>query len=185
MKLQLIVFIWLLLEINATEVRVSPITENEIHFHLQSNLIIDQDTIVSEIKNSKIGNNLGCDVIDTIANEISLVIGMNDIGIQHMRWEFEHTSKLGTLVVYRIEAQVNHYEVNIKSKSLRLEQDIPTFYDVTRQCARTGGRRYGLFGPRSMQCYDYHIVRNPNAEEIAKINQNLMDKLSSTKMIGF
>lgn len=166
-------------QVNANEVRIYPITENEIHLHFQS-----KDTVASEIKSSKIGD-ISNDILDTIVNEISLVVGMNDVGIQHMRWEFEHTSKLGTLIIYKFEAQVNQYEVNIKSKILKLEQDIPTYYDVVHHCAKTGERRYGLFGPRSTECYDYYVERNPNAEEIAKINQKLLDKLSNTKMLGF
>jgi hypothetical protein len=119
---------------------------------------------------------LNGDHLNQISREITLSIGISTT-VQSMRWEFEIVGNIGTLNVVKINAEITESKVHITGGVIRLEQQIPIMYKTEERCARTGPRRYGVAGPRSLEC-DYHnIPRGLTGDEITKVNEALTSKV--------
>ena len=127
------------------------------------------------------GNNELADMdqnfIKIVSSEIWLTLGIEKTSIHHLSWEFKIAPRLGMLKVVAFVADINDNKISIKSGSIRIEQEIPVLYEVKQSCARTGSRRYGVAGPRAMECNPYSVVRGLYDSEVALVTKSLYSRV--------
>lgn len=133
-------------------------------------------------KNEFMKTTMSPDQLKQMANEISLSLGINCI-VRQLRWDFTITPSVGILNVIGVHADINGFNVDIKVGAVRLEQKIPALYETKQQCSRTGPRRYGIAGPRSLECYNYNVQRGLNDGEIKEVLSALNSKVSNAQAL--
>jgi hypothetical protein len=111
--------------------------------------------------------------LNQIIKEIYLSYG----SVKTIKWEFNINNNQGILKVFSLNALITDNNIHLTGGSIILEQKIPYIAKQEQQCARTGERRYGVAGPRSLECNYYDIARALNGDELLSINQALMAKL--------
>jgi hypothetical protein len=180
----LLIFCQLSFAIHLEPVKVFPVITNEIKFIANTNS--GHDAIITTI-NHQIANTdfseLNNGFLQTVVKDISLAIGMPNTIVHHLRWETIISSNMGTMKVYSVTAHIDNFNINLISKYVKLEQQIPDQFETREHCARTGSRRYGIAGPRSRECYYYQIKRDLHPDEIELINQNLLNKINDAKIL--
>ena len=163
---------------------VSPVVNFESYFVVPTHDGNCAGLIVNNINNNLVSSqfaDLPQDFINKISNEISLAIGLPDTNIHHMRWELSITPQVGSLKIFSVNAQINGNNVHVNGRMLNLVQPIPPFYEPKQVCARSGSRRFGIAGPRAMECYIHNVARGINQNEINHITNVLINKANEVK----
>ncbi len=120
--------------------------------------------------------------INEISNYILFALDLNQSSILQMRWNFKITQSLGVMTQCYILATIFNKNVTIVGNSATAEQQIPTFYTTKEVCSRTGSRKYGLVGPRNLECSYVQVPRGITADEIETVKNRLIQKLDETKI---
>lgn len=160
-------------------IQVSPIVHNNINFDIVPD--VTSDTIVALINQKKQGTEISeindQNFLQTIGKEITFAIGLNNADLYHLRWTLHIQPSVGVLKAFSINVKINKMNVNMFVNSISLTQQIPKTYDTRQHCARTGNRRYGLVGPRSMECNTYFVEHDLTSDEISRVQRRLTDKM--------
>lgn len=82
---------------------------------------------------------------------------------------------IGKLEAYSLIINIaDHNTIGVKYKSITITQNIPVLYSSEQKCAKSGDRRYVLFGPREKECSNHYVERGLNQQEINVINSRLL-----------
>lgn len=195
---QFFVFLCLLLNINASNiinnrrkllqeifppVVVHPLISKNVSFIMlnHTNNTDSIDLIRSKVHEVKTSEFDETQTIEEITKYILFALDLNQSTIIHMQWNFKITVKVGIMTQSYIMASIFNKNITLTSKSITAEQSIPPFYTTETVCARTGRRKYGFAGPRSMECSNVIVPRGINAQEIELVKTRLTQKLDEIK----
>ena len=106
------------------------------------------------------------------------VDAMQTTPYRSLTWSLKINRALGVLRVIQITANLNAATkgLTIIGKYVEVHQSIPAVFNVQRVCHK-GGRKYGLFGPRKEHCNNVSTPRGLNGQEIAQVNQALVNMI--------
>jgi len=95
-----------------------------------------------------------------------------------LTWTLKINRALGLLRVIQITAtlQGDNRTLTLLGKYVEVTQPIPPVFDVQTVCHK-GGRKYGIAGPRKEICDNIQTPRGLNGQEIAEINQALVNMI--------
>ncbi len=91
------------------------------------------------------------------------------------QWTFTITKTLGKLSIINIFAEIRNGEIKISGTEKEYSTTIPKLTKHEQVCARTGNRKYGIVGKRSMECYMVTVERGITSEEINEVRNILVD----------
>ena len=101
---------------------------------------------------------------------------MQSTPYRSLTWSLTIKRHLGVLRVIQVTAVINSGTLHINGKFVEVTQSIPPVFNVTRVCHK-GGRKYGIAGPRKEHCEDVRTQRGLNGDEIAQVQQALMNMI--------
>jgi len=102
----------------------------------------------------------------------------------HNTWTFQINQNYATLDYILINVDMNgQRQAHITGGIVRLSQNVPQQHDRQEKCARTGGRRYGLFGPRDMECSWHHVARGLHQHEINEVIAHLNNHVPAAQKL--
>lgn len=124
-------------------------------------------------------------MLSQIAKEIT-VLADSEASIVRNTWTFQITPNYATLDYVVVNVNINNNrQAHITGGVVRMNQHIDQQYRMEERCARTGGRRYGICGPRDMECSYHHVARGLDQNEINQVGQHLISHLpAARKMIS-
>jgi hypothetical protein len=118
-----------------------------------------------------------------ISKEIA-VLADSEATFRHNTWTFQISQNYATLDYIMINVDINEKrDAHITGGIVRLTQNVPQQYDIVQHCARTGGRRYGLFGPRDMECSWHHVARGLHQHEINHVIAHLNSHMPAAQKL--
>jgi hypothetical protein len=94
------------------------------------------------------------------------------------QWTFTITKNLGKLSIININAKIDDGEISIGGTEKEYSTNIPKLTKQEVVCARTGSRRYGFAGPRSMECHTVIVERGITSDEIDEVRNILIEHAS-------
>jgi hypothetical protein len=98
-----------------------------------------------------------------------------------MQWTFTITKNLGKLSFINIFAKSDNGKIYVSGSEKEYSTTIPKLTEKKTTCARTGNRKFGVAGPRSMECNDVIVERGITLDEIEEV-QNFLIKSATNNM---
>ena len=118
-----------------------------------------------------------------ISREIA-VLADSEATFRHNTWTFRISQNYATLDYIMVNVDINeNRQAHITGGIVRLTQNVPQQYDAVQHCARTGGRRYGIFGPRDMECSWHHVARGLHQDEINHVIAHLNNHMPAAQKL--
>ena len=115
--------------------------------------------------------------LDQIGGDLKFHIdAMQSTPYRSLTWSLVIKRHLGVLRVIQVTGVINSGTLHINGKFVEVTQSIPPVFNVTRVCHK-GKRKYGFAGPRKEHCNDVKTQRGLNANEIAHVQQALMNMI--------
>lgn len=102
---------------------------------------------------------------------------VSNISERYLYWDFDNISNIIILTVCDVTVNTNQYIIITKSKEMILEYEIPTFYNIVRQCEGIKNHSFFLFSHGTIKCRYNYVLRPPTEMETEHLKQNLLDYL--------